>query len=81
MSKALNKEGLIEITLGTDAGLAIGHTMEVFRLDIGNPGRSKYLGTIRITDVTAHEAVGRFEGKMTDEIRRGDTVASRISGG
>jgi len=73
--------GLFKISLGSDAGLVRGHTMEVFRVDRQNPLRSKYLGTVRIIDVRSNEAVAQPVGKMLDSIRVGDEVASRILGG
>jgi hypothetical protein len=77
-----NKDGLFHITLGSDAGLLRGHTMEVFRLNTSNPTQSRYLGTIKIIEVTAHEAVGTpLGGKMVAPVQAGDTVASRIIGG
>lgn len=79
--KVADKDGLVKITLGTDAGLARGHTLEVFRLNTTNPDQSKYLGTIRIIEINATEAVGQPVGKMVAPVRPGDTVASRILGG
>ena len=69
--------GLVEITLGSDAGLLKGHTLEVFRLS-SVPEQSKYLGTIRIIDVSATEAVGQPMGRLAGPIQVGDHVASRI---
>jgi hypothetical protein len=68
--------GLVTITIGSDAGLAKGHTLEVFRLS----PTAKYLGTIRIIEVTATRAVGRPQGAMTDALQVGDRVASRVLG-
>ena len=66
--------GLVKITIGSDAGLTRGHTLEVFRTQ----PQPKYLGTIRILEVTAKEAVGQPVGRMTLPPQRGDRVASRI---
>ena len=52
--------GLVTITIGSDAGLLRGHTMEVFRLG-QNP---KYIGRIKIVDVTPTQAVGQAAGRM-----------------
>lgn len=71
------RSGLVTITLGSDAGLTKGNTMEVFRL---SPS-PKYLGTIRILEVTATQAVGAPTGRMTAPPKPGDRVASRILGG
>jgi hypothetical protein len=80
--KTADATGLVKITLGSDAGLARGHTLEVFRLNPNNPNQSKYLGTIQIIDLNAHEAVGQplGGGKMLGPVQAGDTVASRILG-
>src|SRR5207249_3185562 len=72
--------GLVKITLGSDAGLLKGHTLEVFRLS-SVPDQSKYLGTIRIIDVSATEAVGQPMGRTAAPIQVGDHVASRILAG
>jgi hypothetical protein len=68
--------GLVTITIGSDAGLAKGQTLEVFRL---SPA-AKYLGTIRILEVTATQAVGQPTGRMTAPPQAGDRVASYILG-
>ncbi len=73
--------GLVTITLGSDSGLLRGHTMEVFRIDQQNPARSKYLGTLRIIEVSPKEAVAQPMGRLLGPIKPGDTVASRIMGG
>lgn len=67
---------LVTISLGTDAGLSRGQTMEVFRL-----GQTpKYIGRIRIVEVTATQSVGQASGKLSTPIQAGDRVASRIVG-
>jgi hypothetical protein len=69
--------GLVKVTLGSDAGLAKGHTLKVYRID-PNPALSKFLGTIEIIEVNAHEAVGRPVQRMNGPIQVGDRVASKI---
>jgi len=69
--------GLVTITIGSDAGLVLGHTMEVFRLGV-NP---KYIGRIKIVNVTPTQAVGQATGRMLAPMQPGDRVASRIMGG
>jgi hypothetical protein len=66
--------GLVTISIGSDAGLAKGHTLEVYRL---NP--AKYVGTIRIVEVKPNEAVGKPEGK-SPSIQVNDKVASKVAG-
>jgi hypothetical protein len=70
----------VKITIGSDANLAKGNTLEVFRLS-SIPDQSKYLGTIKIIDVSATEAVGEPMGRMAAPLQVGDHVASRILGG
>jgi hypothetical protein len=67
------KSGLVTITLGSDAGLAKGHTLEVFRL---SPA-PKYLGTIRILEVTVSQAVGQPTDRSAT-MQVGDRVASQL---
>jgi hypothetical protein len=67
--------GLVTISIGSDAGLAKGHTLEVYRL-----APSKYLGTIRILEVKPKEAVGQPMGRMTAPLQKGDRVVNRIVG-
>jgi hypothetical protein len=72
--------GLVKITIGSDAGLQKGQTLEVFRLS-SVPEQSRYLGTIRIIEVSNTEAVGQPMGRMAAPLEVGDHVASRIVGG
>jgi len=75
-------EGLVEraegndllLSIGSDAGLAKGQTLEVFRLG----GAPKYLGRIRIMEVSARQAVGQAVTRMSFPVRRGDIVSSHI---
>ncbi|MGH7170125.1 MAG: hypothetical protein ACRELF_01825 [Gemmataceae bacterium] len=72
---------LMTITIGSDAGLAKGHTLELFRLNAAAPAQSKYLGTVRILEADAKQAVAQPVGRLKDTPRPGDRVASRILGG
>lgn len=67
----------VTVSLGSDAGLTKGNTLEVFRLGT-NP---KYIGKIRIVDVTPTQSVGQVIGRMSVPIQVDDRVASRILGG
>jgi hypothetical protein len=70
--------GLVRISIGADAGLQKGHTLEVIRLD----GQSKYLGRLRIVEVTPTEAIGQmvpFVGGK-EKVKVGDRVESKIAG-
>jgi len=71
--------GLMTITIGTDAGVNKGNTMEVFRI-ASVASQSKYLGTIRIVEAGHNYAVGQPVGRMLAPPQAGDKVASRILG-
>jgi RNA polymerase sigma factor (sigma-70 family) len=68
---------LVKISLGSDAGLSTGQTLEVFRLG-SNPA---YIGRIKLVDVRARESVGQVMGRPMKAIEAGDRVASRIPSG
>jgi hypothetical protein len=74
--KAVEDNGLVKLSIGSDAGLAKGHTLELFRL---RP-TPKYIGRVRVVEVTAHEAVAQPVGRLSDKPVTGDKVRSRISG-
>jgi hypothetical protein len=69
---------LVQISIGSDTGLAVGHTLEVYRLE----PRPEYLGMIRVVNVAAGSAVGQLvrspRGGKHVELRPGDHVASSI---
>jgi FtsZ-binding cell division protein ZapB len=72
--KQVSADGLVSISIGSDAGLVKGHTLEVFRL---NPTR--YLGRITIVEVSPHEAVGKMQDlRKARELQVNDIVASQI---
>ncbi len=74
---AANNVTLARINLGSDAGLQVGHTLEVFR----KTPAPKYLGMIRIVEVTATSAVGQLvpsPGGAAVELKAGDQVTSQI---
>jgi hypothetical protein len=77
--KQIDSSGLVHISIGRDAGLALGHTLELFRLS-EEPSKSKYLGRIRIVETQPDEAVGKPVGRMAETPKVGDRVASRILG-
>jgi len=53
---AVANTGIVVVSVGLDAGLAVGSVVDVFREDAG-----RYLGTITIQDVHAKNAVGTFK--------------------
>jgi len=56
--------GVVEISIGSDSGLARGQHLDIVR---NREGRSSYIGKIEITNVAADRAVGR----VMPEFRRG----------
>jgi hypothetical protein len=72
---------LMTLTIGSDAGLAKNQTLELFRLNPAVPSQSKYLGTVRILEAEAHQAVAQPVGRLSAPPQPGDRVASRILGG
>jgi hypothetical protein len=77
--KQVDSSGLMVISIGSDAGLTKGHTLELFRL-AEQPSKSKYLGTIRILEAKPKESVGQPVGRMAETPQVGDRVASRLLG-
>jgi len=75
--KEVQESGAIIVSVGSQAGLNKGDTMEVFRFK----PTPVYLGRIEITEVKAKEAVARQIGKRrsgVDPIRAGDEVSTRL---
>lgn len=74
-----DNEQLIVISLGTDHGVKVGHTLEVFR----TTPEPKYLGMVRIISVTTDSAVGRqvVPPGATDRpaLRVGDHAWSKLT--
>ncbi|MEM8865780.1 MAG: hypothetical protein AAGF31_09590 [Planctomycetota bacterium] len=63
---------LVEVTIGSDDGLRVGHTVEVFR-------NAKYLGRVEILKTSPDRAVGRIDTKFQEgRIQEGDRVATRL---
>jgi hypothetical protein len=71
-----DSSGLLTLDIGSDDGVLKGHTLEVFRL---SPS-AKYLGTVRVIQVTPHEAVAQPVNRPLGPIQQGDKVASKILG-
>jgi hypothetical protein len=77
---SVDASGLMTLTIGSDAGLTKGHTLELFRLNPSEPSQSKYLGTVRILEAEAHQSVAQPVGRLSSPPQRGDRVASRLLG-
>jgi hypothetical protein len=74
VTETTQRGDLIRISIGSDAGLARGHTLDVFR----TKPTPQYLGQIRLTDVRASDAVGQPVDKMKAPVQKGDLVASDV---
>jgi hypothetical protein len=62
----------VTISIGSDAGLRNGHTLEAYRLK----PEPKYLGSVPILSVTPTEAVAKPEHRADISIEIGDRVTS-----
>jgi hypothetical protein len=74
----MRDRGLVEISIGSDDGINVGHTLQVYRLK----PRPEYLGRIRILDAEHHKAVGQImksDGVRHSPMAKGDEVASSIN--
>src|SRR5205823_4385912 len=67
--------GLLTITVGSDAGILKGHTLQVYRLE----PNGQYVGVMRILEVRPNEAVGKMINKPRAPVQVNDKVASKIS--
>jgi hypothetical protein len=65
---------LVQISLGTDQGLKLDHTLEVYRVD-----PPQYLGRIRIVDAKEHAAAGKLTTGNRIPLQVGDIVASSLN--
>jgi chromosome segregation ATPase len=64
---------LVEISLGSDDGLSVGHKMTVYN------GQGRYLGQIRLTNVQADKAVGIVTEKAKNTvIQKDDYVTTKL---
>jgi hypothetical protein len=68
------QNGLVMLSIGSDAGLGKGQTLDVYRLK----PQPKYLGVIQVLDVRLTEAVARPISKPPAPIEVGDQVTSTI---
>ncbi len=68
--------GLIEISLGADAGLHKGHRLEVFRV---GPSGPTYLGRIEVVETVPDRSVCKIIPEyQKGAIQKGDHVASKL---
>jgi hypothetical protein len=65
---------LATITPGSDAGVAVGTELNVFRLQ----PKAEYLGKLTILNVTPTQAVGRLSGPKARQVKANDEVAASL---
>jgi hypothetical protein len=72
----VNGDGLIEISLGSDAGLRQGHKLEVYRI---NGGQSSYVGRVEVVKTDPSKSVCKIDTKsQISNVMVNDRVASKI---
>ena len=73
-----NKRGqieMVEISLGSDDGLARGHSLSIYRTN----GKGKYLGEIKMVYITPDRSVGMIiDRAKTGIIQKGDNVTTKL---
>ncbi len=69
-----SRSGLATISIGTDSGVNVGNTLEVYHL---NP-KPEYVGTVRVVDANFKQAVVRPVLPLRTALQKNDVVASRI---
>jgi hypothetical protein len=74
--KKVDATGLMVVSVGSDAKVVKGLTLEVYRLG----ATPKYLGRVLVVDVTPTEAVCKPSGRLLEPVKVGDRVSSRLSG-
>jgi hypothetical protein len=75
VTETTGRGDLVRVSIGSDAGLEKGHTLDVYRL---KPS-PQYLGQIRLTDVRHNEAVGVPVDKLKAPVQKGDMVANDVN--
>ena len=74
--RAVNSDGLVEISIGSDDGLLKGHKLEVVRRA---GGRSTYVGRIEVAQTYPDRAVCTIDRKfLQSHVRTDDFVTTRL---
>lgn len=69
---AVNDEKMVEVDLGSDDGLRVGHKLEVFR-------GPKYIGRVVVLSTATDKSVAKIDVDYTKTpVLRGDDVATRL---
>ena len=70
------KSGMLQVSVGSDAGLQKGNTLEVYR-KMGDK-QYKYLGTLQVEEVQPTRSVGKFVRPPNVPPAVGDRVSSKF---
>jgi hypothetical protein len=77
--KSIDKGGLLLISIGSDAGLAKGQTLELFWMPHKPPiNDARSFGTVRIVEVETHQAVAQPVGGLSRKPQQGDRIIGQI---
>jgi hypothetical protein len=69
----------IEVSIGSDDGIAKGHDLYVYRVNTKLGERPLYLGKIRVVHVSTDRSVATLiEPVQLGEIREGDNVTTKL---
>lgn len=72
-------DGLLTISIGSDAGLAKGQTLELYWMPHKAPiNDARSFGTVRIVEVDAHQAVAQPVGGLKRKPQPGDRIIAQI---
>jgi len=72
----VSQDGLVEISVGTDAGVKVGHTLEVYRMK----PKPEYLGTLQVINAGKTRSIARLQkgSPKRSALQKGDEVAGSI---
>lgn len=74
-----NNTTFVELSIGSDDGLAIGHDVFVYRQQDEEGNTAKYLGKLEIVRVSPDRAVGKVVVRAKNGIvQRGDNVTTKL---
>jgi hypothetical protein len=77
--KSVDASGLMTISIGSDAGLAQGQTLELFWMPHKPPiNDARSLGTVSIVEAEAHQSVARPLGRLAHTPQPGDRIIGNI---
>ncbi|MCA9044181.1 MAG: hypothetical protein KDA69_07675 [Planctomycetaceae bacterium] len=78
MNKA-NRVQFVDVTIGSDDGILVGHVLDVVRPMESDPTATEWLGQIRIVSIEPDSAVGEVVlAAKNGIIREGDSVTTKL---